>query len=256
MSPDVVVKFSLPRAADLNRASTAPAIKIFPLYSLSRRFYCSQVFGLLISGLLFFWLSRHEQFDLSLSQPWFDPLSGHFPLQENYWLNLINHRLLKQAIIAGAVCGLLWGVIRREPRVVLVMLLFAVGPLVVGVLKATSAHSCPWDLQAFGGQAQGYPLLGAVPLNAGPGRCFPGGHASSGFCVMALFFLFYPQRRQLAWACWLAGIVLGLVMGYGQVMRGAHFFTHNLWAGWWVWVGQLAVFGWSDSYRRYRVRKT
>lgn len=25
-------------------------------------------------------------------------------------------------------------------------------------------------------------------------------------------------------------------MGFGQIMRGAHFLTHNLWAGWWVWV--------------------
>lgn len=244
------------RAVDLNRASTAPVIKIFPLYSLSRRFYCFQVFGLLISGLLFVWLSRHAQFDLALSRIWFDPLSGHFPLQENVWLDLINHRLLKQGVIAGALLGLLWGVVRREPRAVLVMLMFAVGPLVVGLLKATSAHSCPWDLTLFGGKAADFPLFGAVPENAGPGRCFPGGHASSGFSVMALFFLFYPQRRRLAWACWGAGIALGLVMGYGQVMRGAHFFTHNLWAGWWVWVSQLAVFGWVDNYRRIKLRKS
>ncbi|OTW33329.1 phosphoesterase, partial [Enterobacter kobei] len=31
--------------------------------------------------------------------------------------------------------------------------------------------------------------------------------------------------------------------GFGQVMRGAHFFSHNLWAGWWVWFSQVAVYG-------------
>ena len=74
------------------------------------------------------------------------------------------------------------------------MLLIGIGPLVVGILKATSAHSCPWDLIEYGGKAMSFPLFGAVPALPGPGRCFPGGHASSGFAVMALFFLFYPQR--------------------------------------------------------------
>ncbi|RRA38556.1 phosphoesterase, partial [Cronobacter sakazakii] len=40
-----------------------------------------------------------------------------------------------------------------------------------------------------------------------------------------------------------AGIALGLAMGFGQVMRGAHFFTHNLWAGWWVWLTQVVTWG-------------
>lgn len=59
--------------------------------------------------------------------------------------------------------------------------------------------------------------------------------------VMGLFFLFYRERPRLAWGCFLGGIALGLTMGYGQVMRGAHFFSHNLWAGWWVWLTQVTV---------------
>ncbi|MDU4093940.1 MAG: phosphoesterase, partial [Pantoea sp.] len=46
----------------------------------------------------------------------------------------------------------------------------------------------------------------------------------------------------LAWLCWSGAIVLGLVMGYGQMMRGAHFLSHNLWAGWWVWLTQLLTY--------------
>ena len=49
--------------------------------------------------------------------------------------------------------------------------------------------------------------------------------------------------RIVLWGVVALGVVLGLAMGYGQVMRGAHFFSHNLWAGWWVWFSQVAVYG-------------
>ncbi|CCK06323.1 Putative membrane protein [Cronobacter sakazakii 696] len=32
-------------------------------------------------------------------------------------------------------------------------------------------------------------------------------------------------------------------MGFFFHRRGAHFFTHNLWAGWWVWLTQVATWG-------------
>ncbi|BFO09306.1 phosphatase PAP2 family protein [Serratia rubidaea] len=185
--------------------------------------------------MLFLWLSRDERLDWAISNMWFDSASGHFPWQHNVWLDVINHRLLKIGVIAASVLALLWGIYRRHARLILCMLLVGVGPLVVGLLKAFSAHSCPWDLVQYGGQAMSFPLFGALPANPGPGRCFPGGHASSGFAVMALFFLFYPRRPNVAYACWGAGIVLGLLMGFGQVMRGAHFFP--------ITCGQVGGFG-------------
>lgn len=226
----------------LNNTSTALTIRTNSLYSLPLSFYFWQVFALVISGLLFLWLSRDEQLDWLISNYWFDPASQHFPWENNYWLDLLNHRLLKITIISAAVVTLLWGLYRRNKRVVTTMLLFGIGPLVIGVLKATSAHSCPWDLVEYGGKSLSYVLMGTVPVGAGLGHCFPGGHASSGFAVMALFFLFYPERPRWALLCWFAGVSLGMLMGFGQIMRGAHFLTHNLWAGWWVWLSQLAVY--------------
>ncbi|HIE4236914.1 TPA: phosphatase PAP2 family protein [Serratia marcescens] len=234
--------------SSLNQSSTAPQIKTTALYSLPASFYRWQVFGLLISGLLFLWLSRNEQLDWAIGNFWYDAASEHFPWQNNYWLDLINHRLLKQIVIVGAVLALFWGIYRRSARLIVSMLLLGIGPLVVGILKATSAHSCPWDLIEYGGKAMSFPLFGAVPALPGPGRCFPGGHASSGFAVMALFFLFYPQRPRLAWWCWCGGIALGMLMGFGQIMRGAHFLTHNLWAGWWVWLSQLVIYWMVSGY--------
>jgi membrane-associated PAP2 superfamily phosphatase len=211
------------------------------LYALPRSFYLYQALGLTICGAIFFWLSRTERLDRLLTGYWYDAASRSFPWRDNRWLALFNHQLLKDVIIAAAVILLLRGIFRRRPRATMVALLMGLGALSVGILKATSYHSCPWDLVEYGGQAVGYPLFDPVPLNSGSGHCFPGGHASSGFIVMGLFFLFYRERPRLAWGCFLGGIALGLTMGYGQVMRGAHFFSHNLWAGWWVWLTQVTV---------------
>lgn len=40
---------------------------------------------------------------------------------------------------------------------------------------------------------------------------------------MGLFFAFWRERPRLAWSFVVLGILLGLAMGFGQVMRGAHF---------------------------------
>lgn len=102
--------------SSLNQSSTTPQIKTTALYSLPASFYRWQVFGLLISGPVFLWLSRNEQLDWAISNSWYDPASGHFPWQNNYWLDLINHRLLKQIVIVGAVLTLFWGIYRRSAR--------------------------------------------------------------------------------------------------------------------------------------------
>ncbi|MGD8164309.1 phosphatase PAP2 family protein [Pantoea sp. FN0307] len=229
-------------SSKLNQHETLPPIRINALYPLSARFYAIHAVLLAVFGLLFLWLARDGTLDNALAGYWFDPLTQRFPWKDNRWLDLINHRLLKDMVIATGVTLLIAGLLRRQPRWILVALLTGIGPLVVGVLKATSAHSCPWDLVMFGGKAVAWPLFGVVPPDSGPGRCFPGGHASSGFSLMALFFLYWPTRRRLAWLCWSGAVVLGLVMGYGQMMRGAHFLTHNLWAGWWVWLAQLLTY--------------
>jgi membrane-associated PAP2 superfamily phosphatase len=38
------------------------------------------------------------------------------------------------------------------------------------------------------------------------------------------------------------GVVFGLWLGWVQVMRGAHFVSHNLWTVWVVWVVLLLMY--------------
>ncbi|WP_075181233.1 phosphatase PAP2 family protein [Pantoea sp. 1.19] len=225
----------------LNKVTTLSANQNKSIYVYTSRFYLKHYLWLTLAGLLFFWLSRYDGWDWAISRHFYDPALRRFPWQNNRWLDLINHRLLKDAVLVFGVALLAAAAFTRRWQWLLVALLIGIGPLVVGVLKATSAHSCPWDLLAFGGRARAWPLLGSPPADSGPGHCFPGGHASSGFGLMALRFLF-PQPRRLGVFLWAAAVLLGLIMGWGQVMRGAHFVSHNLWAGWWVWLSQLSIY--------------
>lgn len=223
--------------------SKLPTTKTKQLYRLPTRFYGYQLFVLIVFAVLFTWLSRDETLDRWITGFWYDAAAQRFPLQQNPLLDLLNHRLAKYVAIAMAAVALIYGACKRNARLVTAALLMGLGTLVVGALKSISHHSCPWDLVEYGGKAVSYPLFSAVPAASGPGRCFPGGHASSGFMVMGLFFAFWRERPRLAWSFVVLGAIAGLAMGYGQVMRGAHFFSHNLWAGWWVWFSQVVAYG-------------
>ncbi len=213
-----------------------------PLHQFSTRFYLWQIVILTFSGLFCFWFSRQEVWDHAITSFWFDSVSNQFPLKDSYWLDLINHRLLKYLVIAIAVVLLFRGFIQRRTDMISAALLIGLGSAVVGILKSVSLHSCPWDLIEYGGRAMEYPLLSSANYFDGPGHCFPGGHASGGFSLMALYFLFYPKNKNMALFALGSGMFLGQLMGFGQVMRGAHFLSHNLWSCWWVWASQVSVY--------------
>ena len=228
--------------------STLPTNKIKRLYRLPSRFYGYQLLMLIVLAVAFTWLSRDETLDRWIAGFWYDAATHGFPLQKNALLDLLNHRLAKDIAIALGAVALCYGAYVRNARLVTAALLMGLGALVVGLLKSISHHSCPWDLVEYGGRAVSYPLFSSAPAESGPGRCFPGGHASSGFMVMGLFFAFWRERPRLAWSFVALGVVAGLAMGFGQVVRGAHFFSHNLWAGWWVWFSQVAAYGLVSSW--------
>ena len=99
----------------------------------------------------------------------------------------------------------------------------------IPLLKRASATSCPWSLAEFGGGAAVYVphwVLGRV--DGGSGRCFPSGHASTAFAFLAGWFaLRRSAPRAAQW--WLAAtLAVGLVVGWGQTVRGAHYVSHTL----------------------------
>jgi membrane-associated PAP2 superfamily phosphatase len=171
---------------------------------------------------------------------------GAFPLKTSFvfqsvlhdWAKLVNWLLLG-ALISTWLRP--WGIFRQVPRVRLgfAVLGFIACISVVALLKSQSDVSCPWDLREAGGQAvhveHWMPWHTVPQTDGGPGKCFPGGHASGGFAWFALYFallgLDERRARQVLWfaLCW------GCVLGLAQQLRGAHYFSHAPWSAFICW---------------------
>lgn len=116
----------------------------------------------------------------------------------------------------------------RYESMVFVLVVSAIAVLINGVFKGLSAHSCPWSLSEFGGQADYFRLLASVPANPGPGGCLPSGHASVAFMWWPLVYACVRWRSEWLWPVAAMVTVFGVFCGYVQMARGAHFMTHIL----------------------------
>ena len=117
-------------------------------------------------------------------------------------------------------------------------------PTVVGALKLVTNVDCPWDLDRYGGDQPYVSLLADRPDDLPRGACYPGSHSSSGFALMAFYFLLLGSRPRIArWS--LAGAVLiGIIFSFGQQSRGAHFLSHDLASAAIAWFLLLALWRW------------
>jgi membrane-associated PAP2 superfamily phosphatase len=187
----------------------------------------------------------------ALVQGWyFEPATRSFPLREQVWLSAGMHAGLKMLVVALSIAvfavwlATFFGVGPRQERRRLgwIWIAIALAAQAVLQLKQASIHHCPWDIVDYGGYAPHLALFEALPDGIKPGRCFPGGHASGGFSLMALYFGLRDDRPQLA--RWVLGLTfaLGCVMGWAQTMRGAHFLSHTLWSAWVVWLVLLLAY--------------
>lgn len=128
----------------------------------------------------------------------------------------------------------LWPGPSRRERVVWVAVT-ALCVLAVPLLKQLSHTSCPWDLAEFGGWARYVSHWQLGVSDGGPGRCFPSGHATAAFAFFSGWFALRDHQPRAARA-WLAGVlVVGLVFGIGQTLRGAHHPSHTMWTAWLCW---------------------
>ena len=108
------------------------------------------------------------------------------------------------------------------------LLATALGPVIVGIGKSCSHIYSPWDLRLFHGQYPYIRLFDHVPSYAPAGYAFPAGHASGGYCFVSLYFVFLRYRPSYRRVGLLCGVMLGLIFGMGQQIRGAHFPSHDL----------------------------
>jgi membrane-associated PAP2 superfamily phosphatase len=190
--------------------------------------------------------------DLGFSDFFYDFDAGRWLFKNSWWTEQLIHRGGRKLILFIALASLAaWALsfrlekLRRWRRAALYLTLaIGVGTGLVAFGKAAINRHCPWDYDRYGGPVPYSGLFEPAPPGCTRGNCFPAGHASGGFSLMSSYFIFYGRSRGRAIAGLLAGLALGSLFGFGQVARGAHFVSHNLWTAAVCWFSALALYQW------------
>jgi membrane-associated PAP2 superfamily phosphatase len=115
----------------------------------------------------------------------------------------------------------------RRGLIIVVLSSIAV-PLVVGSLKAVSNMPCPKSLDIFNGT---YPhtcvweKYTTKDCHLEKQKCWPAGHASGGFALLSLIFLFHSRKNKIIAGSIAMGI--GWSMGSYKMLIGDHFLSHT-----------------------------
>jgi len=101
-------------------------------------------------------------------------------------------------------------------------------PLCVNILKEQSDIPCPRDLVHYGGDYPHVTILSGYPADfqGEPNvECYPAGHASGGFALLSLFFVFKNQRRRRIAIT--SVLILSWTVGNYKMIIGDHFISHT-----------------------------
>lgn len=194
-------------------------------------------------------LLEQTSVDLWLADRWFALEGGAWAWRDHWLAYDVIHHLGKQMVIAfGLVVltliALSFRLARlRRWRLPLTYLLTgtAMLPALIAGSKRASPVACPWDLIRYGGETAYQRTFEHSFGLTGAGHCFPSGHASGGFALLALYFAAYLYARRPELFL-LPGLLVGTVFALGQQARGAHFLSHDLWSLSLCWFGALGLF--------------
>lgn len=198
--------------------------------------------------------------DVEIAQRlFFDAAHERWLGAHNWWIEAFLHTGGRWAIRAIVMVGLAiwvaasvqsrWHALRRPAAYFVIATVLGIG--VVGLLKSVTNVDCPWDLVPFGGRFPLVRLFADRPDALRAGHCFPAAHASSGYALVTLYFVFRERRYAFARSGLWVSIVFGAIFGFAQQARGAHFLSHDMWSAFIVWVVAASVYVFCFSMRLY-----
>jgi membrane-associated PAP2 superfamily phosphatase len=189
--------------------------------------------------------------DLDIARAlFFDSAHGHWRGADSVWVTVVLHtggrwavRVLVFAAIVAWAATFVRPAIRTWRRPLVYFIIATVlGVGIVGLLKVLTNVDCPWDLQPFGGAFPFVHLFADRPDALRRAACFPAAHASSGYALLALYFVWRERDERRARLGLALGIAMGCLFGVAQQARGAHFLSHDLWSAFIVWTIAASVY--------------
>lgn len=208
----------------------------------------------LILGLvvMLYFFPVHGRIDLDLIQPWINP-HGQFFLKDHSALKDLAHRYVKYLLILIYSYFLVIFIASYKFKNLekycyaflyfFIMVVLSTG--LIGIVKSQSNYACPWNMINITGTTYRW------NFHQMHGHCFPGGYASTGFAFLVGYFIYRISEPKRALFYLISSLILGFAMGWAQMMRGAHFFSHHLWTLWLIWL--LNVWVYALSYSSFKV---
>lgn len=102
-------------------------------------------------------------------------------------------------------------------------------PVLIGSLKAVTNTPCPCNIIYFNGTYPDKKVFDSYPkdfVQKSKVKCWPAGHASGGFALMALFFLFKTAKNQKR--ALIGALIIAWSMGIYKMLLGDHFLSHTI----------------------------
>lgn len=227
----------------------------FSMHARKYLLYPSLLFLLIIS------LIELSSLDLRFSEVLYELQGGAWTYKESWLLEDLLHSggrtlssLVGLALLLSIVASFFVAPLRERRRGLVYLFLAALtGSLIVSVLKQLTHVDCPWDFTQFGGDLDYLGLYESKFSRVEYGQCFPAGHASAAYCWFGLVYLAIRYRPRLKIPAFAAVVLLGLLFGLTQQIRGAHFLSHDIWTAWICWV---SAYLWSVVLLRNSRRKS
>lgn len=188
---------------------------------------------LLLLSILFF---AYSPVDLWIQDFLYDSSRHQWLLGRNLQpYRLIFYDGIKNLLIIFALSLLLillfgrrYELIRRYQKGILIMVLSAlIIPQTVSLLKKQTNMPCPKHIEHYGGSYPETKVWERYPAETkrATTQCWPAGHASGGFTLLSLYFLFRkPKNRKRAL---FFALGMGWIMGGYKMLIGDHFFSHT-----------------------------
>ena len=114
-------------------------------------------------------------------------------------------------------------------NILLTLLGLSLIPLIAGNIKKFTNIYCPSQLEIYNGNYPYVKILESYPadfVQTKKGKCFPAGHAITGFSLLILFFSLHKKSHKIFGL--ILGTLLGWILGTYQMFKGAHFFGDTL----------------------------
>ncbi|WP_198262937.1 phosphatase PAP2 family protein [sulfur-oxidizing endosymbiont of Gigantopelta aegis] len=208
--------------------------------TVKNTFFMSHLFLPLIIYIVAIFMIYQLQWDYSLSLYFYDMQNGAWLLKDNFYTEVIIHHYGKYLAIAGYLLLTFLYIISFFKRCPIrlaqayhkgleyLVISTIVATLSITLLKSLTQIDCPWSISGLGGDIAYYDWLNRLFVADNGGKCFPSGHASAAYAFFSLYFFAYHYFPKQAWKVLLVVASAGLIFGFSQQLRGAHFISHDV----------------------------